>query len=129
MKYVEASGNKIWMCLSKNEGIKVAEIDKEGNVELLPKGYLKGKNVTQIHNINDLRLIAFVHNDKNFYLINKKTDNIIYISNPTGESIYNSIARTEDILIVRDLNNLIFFNCITLRVEYFERVPFKDYVL
>ena len=32
-------------------------------------------------------------------------------------------------LIVRDLNNLVFFNCSTFKVEYFTKVPYEDYVL
>ena len=62
-------------------------------------------------------------------MINTKYDNILPISNPTGEQIYNGISRVENMLVVRDLNNLIFFNCTTLKVEYFVRVPFEDYVL
>ncbi len=32
-------------------------------------------------------------------------------------------------LVVRDLNNLIFFNCSTIKIEYFVKVPYEDYVL
>ena len=36
-----------------NGGVREAEIDEQGNVKLLPTHFLKGKDVTQVHNSNE----------------------------------------------------------------------------
>ena len=41
-------------------GVREAEIDEQGNVKLMPSHFLKGKHVSQVHNLNEKTLIAFV---------------------------------------------------------------------
>ena len=41
--------------------------------------------MTQLNNINENELIAFVYNDKNFYLIEKESGKTTVVANPTGD--------------------------------------------
>ena len=34
-------------------GVRETEIDEQGNVKLLPTHFLKGNDVTQVHNLNE----------------------------------------------------------------------------
>ena len=67
------------------KGVRVAEMDQSGNIKLLPTNFLKGQTVTQVHSINETELIAFVYNDKNFYLVEKESGKTTAVANPTED--------------------------------------------
>ena len=66
-----------------------------------------------MHNINEDSFIAFPYNEKQFYLCQKGSQNFKAIANPSGEGRFNAIIRIDDVLVVRDERNLVFFNCST----------------
>ena len=67
------------------KGVRVAEMDQSGNIKLLQTNFLKGQTVTQVHSINETELIAFVYNDKNFYLVEKESGKTTAVANPTED--------------------------------------------
>ena len=71
--------------------MREAEIDEQGNVKLLETLFLEGKSVTHLHNLNEKQLIAFVHGDKDFYIIDKESGYLTPIVNPSGKTFYISI--------------------------------------
>ena len=84
IQYIEAHGDQLWMGL-RIKGVRVAEMDQSGNIKLLPTNFLKGQTVTQVHSINETELIAFVYNDKNFYLVEKESGKTTAVANPTDD--------------------------------------------
>ena len=84
IQYIEAHGDQLWMGL-RIKGVRVAEMDQSGNIKLLPTNFLKGQTVTQVHSINETELIAFVYNDKNFYLVEKESGKTTAVANPTED--------------------------------------------
>ena len=48
--FLEIVGNQLWMGWSG--GVRVADMDEQGNVKLLPNKYLEGKTVSQLHNLS-----------------------------------------------------------------------------
>ena len=68
--FLEIIGNLLWMGLV-NGGIRVAEMNEQGNVKPLENVYLKGKTVSQLHNLSEDKLIAFVDKSKDIYVVDK----------------------------------------------------------
>ena len=71
--------------------MRKAVINRQGDIKLLSTHYLDGMNVTQVHNLNDKQLIAFVKGDNNFYLVDKESGSSTPIANPTGNDVYHCI--------------------------------------
>ena len=100
-------------------GVRKAVINRQGNVKLLSTKYLLGKDVTQVHNLSEKQLIAFVEGDNNFYLVDKESGSSTPIANPSGNDVYHCIQRVEDILVIRCSSSLLLLNCVTLNVDHF----------
>ena len=49
----------------------MVEMNDEGDLKLTKTEYLRDKDVYQVLELNKEELIAFVHGDANFYVINK----------------------------------------------------------
>lgn len=73
------------------------------------------------------RLIAFVANENDFYVVNKTSGEITAISNPTKNEDYNCIRRVENIMIIRDVSSLLFFDCNSLTITHHIEVALCEF--
>ena len=94
-------------------------------MKLLPKQLMKGKLVSQLHNLDENQMIVFVNKESKFYLVEKKSGELTKIANPSGNIVIHSIVRVEDMLLIRDASSVIFFNCVTLKVDHFVLLDYQ----